>query len=69
MSLDYYVDSKVQVRFNDDIFIDRNDSAIKKVNLADKRLGTLYSTEKVKGDMYDLILNISKFTSFSKYDL
>ena len=69
MSLDYYVDSKVQVRFNDDIFIDRNDSAIKKVNSADKRLGELYSTEKVKGDMYDLILNISKFTSFSKYDL
>jgi hypothetical protein len=35
MSIEWYNESKVQVRFNDDIFTDRNDHAIKKNNLAE----------------------------------
>ena len=69
MSMEYYNDSKVQVRFNDEIFIGRKDHAIKRNNLADKRLREFYSTEKVKGDMYDLVLNICTFTISNKYKL
>jgi hypothetical protein len=40
MSLEWYDESKVQIRFNDDIFTGRKEHAIKKNNLADLNLGT-----------------------------
>jgi hypothetical protein len=39
MSLEWFNESKVQIRFNDDVFKGRRDHAIKINNHADSRLG------------------------------
>jgi hypothetical protein len=42
MSLEWYDQSKVQIRFNDDIFTVRREHAIKNNNFTDSRLGQFY---------------------------
>ena len=55
MSLEFYQKNKVQVKFNDEIFIERLDHAIKKKTFQDPKFGEFFSTEKVSGDMFNLI--------------
>ena len=69
MSLDWYNTSKVGIRFNDEISSERKHHTLKKNNGADLRLGEFYSTEKVRGELYDLIMHVSFFTANNKYHL
>lgn len=45
MSLDWNDESKVQIRFNDDVFKMRNDYSLKRNNFSNPNLGQFYSTD------------------------